>query len=201
MKIFRIKTRKNRDGQLIKDLSASIKNVKKKKLLSQDDETIWKTLDKKAKIILKKEKLPRYEKEKIVLGDLILRGKIEKPKRKKRKKPLIFVFGSNLAGRHGKGSAKRARIKYGAKYGIGKGRTGRAYAIPTKDKNFKPLPLSRIQYYVSKFFHYAYNHPEYRYKVVKIGCGLAGYSEKQIKPMFKYFHYLKYVKLPEGWKG
>ena len=119
--------------------------------------------------------------------------------KKKRKRKTIFVFGSNLAGIHGKGSALKAKEKYGAIQGRGKGRTGNAYGIPTKDKNFKVLSLKRIQYYVNQFFHYAYDHPEFKYKVVKIGCGLAGYNESDIRPMFRGFQYLKYVKLPEGW--
>ena len=46
----------------------------------------------------------------------------------------IFVFGSNLAGRHGKGAALDAKNKYGAIYGVGFGRTGNSYAIPQKTK-------------------------------------------------------------------
>ena len=120
-------------------------------------------------------------------------------KKKRKSKKLIFVFGSNLGGIHGAGSAKKAKEKYNAKIGVGNGRTGNAYAIPTKDRLLKTLPLRRIQYYVNQFFHYAYDNPQFNYKVVKIGCGLAGYCEDEIKPMFRCFKYLKYVKLPEGW--
>ena len=56
----------------------------------------------------------------------------------------IFVFGSNEAGRHGKGAALHARQHYGAKYGVGFGRTGDAWAIPTKDAQLRTLPLDRI---------------------------------------------------------
>ena len=55
-------------------------------------------------------------------------------------KPWIFVFGSNLAGRHGKGAALFARQERGAIYGVGQGRTGNAYAIPTKDERLRTLP-------------------------------------------------------------
>ena len=71
----------------------------------------------------------------------------------------IFVFGSNLAGRHGKGAALAAHKNYGAEYGVGIGRTGMCYAIPTKDKNFVTLsisasvwPISSFQYLLSPFF-------------------------------------------------
>ena len=51
----------------------------------------------------------------------------------------IFVFGSNLAGRHGKGAALHARSYYGAKYGVGEGRTGKSYAVPTKDRDLRVI--------------------------------------------------------------
>ena len=97
---------------------------------------------------------------------------------------MIFVFGSNLAGRHGKGAALHARVMYAAEYGKGVGRTGHAYAIPTKDERLMTLPLTRIAGYVSEFLDYARAHPELEFEVTKIGCGLAGYSEHEIKPMF-----------------
>jgi len=106
---------------------------------------------------------------------------------KKQKVKYIFVFGSNLAGRHGKGAALIAYQEYGAKYGKKgrKGKHGQSYAIPTKDSNLQPLPLSRIAYYVGQFIHYAANHKKLVFYVTRIGCGLAGYKPKQIAPMFK----------------
>ena len=97
----------------------------------------------------------------------------------------IFVFGSNLAGRHGKGAAAHAKFKHGAIYGIGEGMQGRSYAIPTKDENIKTLPLDKIEVFVDTFMDYAYLHPELEFQVTKIGCGLAGYLESQIAPMFR----------------
>ncbi len=97
---------------------------------------------------------------------------------------MIFVFGSNLAGRHGKGAALCARNSHGAEYGVGVGRTGNAYAIPTKDERIRTLPLARIEKYVAEFLAYAKAHPELEFEVTKIGCGLAGYKEQQISPMF-----------------
>src|ERR1700749_2235204 len=96
----------------------------------------------------------------------------------------IFVFGSNLAGRHGKGAALGARNKYGAVTGVGVGFRGSSYAIPTKDWDIKTLPLEKIEYYVAQFIAFAVTHPHKTFRLTPIGCGLAGYSPKQIAPMF-----------------
>jgi hypothetical protein len=111
---------------------------------------------------------------------------------------MIFVFGSNLAGRHGKGAAKDAVREWGAQYSVGIGRTGEAYAIPTKDRNLNTLPLKEINLYVDDFLHYAKSHPDLEFFVTRIGCGLAGYTEEQIKPMFMNSP-LNCI-LPEGWE-
>ena len=95
----------------------------------------------------------------------------------------IFVFGSNMAGRHGKGAALQA-MKFGAIYGTGKGIQGQTYAIPTKNENLKPLPLSSIRFYVYEFIEFARLNPEYKFLVTEIGCGLAGFSVYDIAPMF-----------------
>ncbi len=100
----------------------------------------------------------------------------------------IFVFGSNFLGIHGAGAAKTARIHYGAKNGVGFGRTGDAYAIPTK---YRPtmgcaesLPLSEIAEYVAIFLDYAASRPILIFRITRIGCGLAGYADADIAPMF-----------------
>lgn len=110
----------------------------------------------------------------------------------------IFVFGSNLAGRHGAGSALEARRRHGAKLGIGVGPTGDAYAIPTKDIKLKTLPLETISGYVKEFVDYAKNNQDQHFVVVKIGCGLAGFQEYEIAPMFRGAP--KNVELPTGWR-
>ena len=96
----------------------------------------------------------------------------------------IFVFGSNLAGRHGKGAALHARKVCGAIYGQAAGRQGDSYAIPTKDERLRTLPLNEISPYVDRFIAYAVANPELRFKLTAIGCGLAGYKPKDIAPMF-----------------
>lgn len=96
----------------------------------------------------------------------------------------IWVFGSNLAGRHGKGAAKIARVNFRAEYGCGQGRTGHAYAIPTKDKHLGVLPLTQIEQGVAGFLEYARTNPKLNFFVTRIGCELAGYTNEQIAPLF-----------------
>jgi hypothetical protein len=111
---------------------------------------------------------------------------------------MIFVFGSNLAGRHGAGAAKTAREIHGAIYGQGLGRQGNSFAIPTKDENIRTLPLKRIQEYVEFFVEYARQHSELQFYVTRVGCGLAGYRDEEIAPMFE--NAPTNCQLPEGWR-
>ena len=103
----------------------------------------------------------------------------------KYEKMKIFVFGSNLAGRHGKGAALQAIENYGAIYGIGVGLQGNSYAIPTKDYNIKTLPLDKIEMYVNDFIKFAEKNKHLTFLLTAIGCGLAGYAPEDIAPMFK----------------
>lgn len=112
--------------------------------------------------------------------------------------PIIFVFGSNLAGRHGKGAALDAVRLYGAIYGMPVGRQGQSYAIPTKDKQLNPLPIHKIKGYVDSFLEYARQHPELVFSVTRIGCGLAGYKNEDIAPLFK--DRLRNVILHQDWR-
>lgn len=103
----------------------------------------------------------------------------------KRDDGSIFVFGSNLAGRHGKGAALEALHKHGAVYGIGVGRMGHSYAIPTKDENLKTLPITVIARHVADFISYARKLPGVEFYVTAIGTGLAGYNHAEIAPLFR----------------
>lgn len=96
----------------------------------------------------------------------------------------IFTFGSNEAGRHGAGAARRARIAYGAKYGQGKGLQGRSYGIPTKDSSLKTLSLNKIKGYVKEFKEFAKLNPKKEFYVTRIGCGLAGLKDVDVAPLF-----------------
>jgi len=97
----------------------------------------------------------------------------------------VFVFGSNLAGIHGAGSARAALEEHGAVYGQGVGMAGNSYAIPTKDENIRTMRLEQIEPYVSDFVKFAKANPDMQFNIVAIGCGLAGFTPKQIAPMFE----------------
>jgi len=112
---------------------------------------------------------------------------------------LVFVFGSNLAGRHGKGAALYAREHYGAEYGVGVGRTGNSYAIPTKDFVLKVLTLNAIGRHLADFIDYAKQHSEDTFMLTPIGTGLAGYSREQIYSLLKQFDVPSNVLFTKEW--
>lgn len=97
----------------------------------------------------------------------------------------IFVFGSNLSGIHGKGAAKMAYEHYGAIWKQGKGLQGSSYAIPTKNYILRSLPLDKIKEYVKEFIEFAKENPDLTFYVTRVGCGLAGFKDEQIAPLFK----------------
>lgn len=99
----------------------------------------------------------------------------------------IFVFGSNLAGRHGAGAAKVALNKFGAKWGKGSFLSGNSYAIPTKDKNIQTLSIDIIKAFIIEFIADTHDthHDNTRWFVTRIGCGLAGFKDEEIAPFFK----------------
>ena len=97
----------------------------------------------------------------------------------------IFVFGSNLRGRHGLGAAKIAKELFNAEEGIPIGLTGNSYAIPTKDRFIRTLNISIIKAYIETFCNFTYNRPKLKFFVTAVGCGLAGYKSEQIAPFFK----------------
>ena len=108
----------------------------------------------------------------------------------------IFVFGSNLLGHHDGGAARVARERFGAIYGQGVGLQGRSYAIPTMN-----LPLGEISRYVDEFIWFADSHPEMTFMVTRIGCGIAGFRDEEIAPLFAKAYSLPNVFLPMSfWK-
>ena len=109
------------------------------------------------------------------------------------KKNEIFVFGSNLAGMHGGGAAYVAFKQFGAVMGCGVGLRGQSYAIPTMQGG-----VETIQPYVDGFIAFASEHPELFFYVTRIGCGIAGFREKEIAPLFAQAVGLENVCLPEG---
>ena len=92
----------------------------------------------------------------------------------------IFVFGSNLAGRHGGGAAKLAYDKFGAQWGIGEGITGQCYAFPTLDENYNKVHLVNIISSFVKLYQVANNKPNLTFYLTKIGLGIAGFKVEDI---------------------
>ena len=92
----------------------------------------------------------------------------------------IFVFGSNLAGQHMGGAAKAANKKFGAVWGVGVGLTGQTYAIPTMQGG-----VETIKPYVDQFIEFAKENPRYKFLVTRIGCGIAGFRDEEIAPLFR----------------
>ncbi len=106
----------------------------------------------------------------------------------------IFVFGSNLAGSHGGGAARLAYNRFGAKWGQGVGLQGQSYAIPTMQGG-----VETIRPYVDEFISFAQQHPELTFLVTKIGCGIAGFTEEEIAPLFADAHLVPNIVLPRNW--
>lgn len=112
----------------------------------------------------------------------------------------IWVFGSNLAGRHGKGAARVAHVNFQARYGVGRGRTGNAYAVPTKDKHMNVLPLDEIKASVDRFIEYVELNPRLQFYMTRVACGLAGYTDAEIAPMFAPLAGRTGISWPEDWR-
>lgn len=93
----------------------------------------------------------------------------------------VFVFGSNRAGRHGKGAALLARRRFGAREGQGTGLMGQSYGIATKGHHLEVLSLPEIRVQVERLMRFAVQHPELQFLVTAIGTGLAGYSTKEVR--------------------
>ena len=109
----------------------------------------------------------------------------------------VFVFGSNEAGKHGKGAALTAKRKFGAEEGQGFGIVSQSFAIPTKDWKIQTLPLDVISMYVKRFIAYAKVNKHLQFFVTPIGCGEAGYLPSQIAPFFYECETMENVALPK----
>lgn len=105
----------------------------------------------------------------------------------------VFVFGSNLAGRHSGGAAKVARQKFGAIMGQGVGMQGQSYAIPTMQGG-----VETIRPYVDEFIELAREWDQTTFYVTRIGCGIAGFSDEEIAPLFDEAYDLYNVRLPRS---
>ena len=106
----------------------------------------------------------------------------------------IFVFGSNLAGMHGGGAAWVAYRKFGAIMGQGVGLQGRSYGIPTMQGG-----VETIKPYVDEFIDFARSRQDLTFLVTRIGCGIAGFTDEEIAPLFEKAHEVANIVLPPGW--
>lgn len=109
----------------------------------------------------------------------------------------VFVFGSNTAGRHGRGAALQAREVFGAVYGVGEGHTGRCYAFPTLDANLNKRSLTELTESVQKLYTACRENPEKIYLLTKVGCGIAAYPEETMRGLF--VDHPANLILPIGW--
>lgn len=106
----------------------------------------------------------------------------------------VFVFGSNLAGAHGGGAALLAYRKFGAIWGQGVGMQGQSYGIPTMHGG-----VDAIKPYVDEFIEFAKTHPDLTFLVTRVGCGIAGFTNEEISPLFAKAHDVDNIVLPAGW--
>lgn len=105
----------------------------------------------------------------------------------------IFVFGSNLQGHHYGGAARIANEKFGAIFGQGVGLQGQSYAIPTMQGG-----VETIRPYVDEFIEFAKQHPEFTFLVTRIGCGIAGFKDSEIAPLFRGAIGIENIALPQS---
>jgi uncharacterized protein (DUF1810 family) len=108
----------------------------------------------------------------------------------------VFVFGSNLHGHHGGGAARVARRNFGAIWGQGVGLQGQSYAIPTMQGG-----AETIKPYVDQFIDFAKDHSEMFFYVTRIGCGIAGFKDSDIAPLFKDAIETANICLPKSFVG
>jgi len=104
---------------------------------------------------------------------------------------MVFVFGSNLAGVHGRGAAYHAKLKHGAVYGVGEGLTGNSYALPTKDNNIKVRPWADVCKSIDTFLSFSLSYED-TFLLTPVGCGLAGFKARDV------WSYIKEQGLPNN---
>jgi hypothetical protein len=107
-----------------------------------------------------------------------------------KRKPLIFVFGSNLQGIHGAGAALFAKNERGAVMNEEEGLFGQSYALPTcglwDGRRFPALPIGVVQRNVEEFLYLATRRGDLHFQVTRVGCGLAGLRDEDVAPMFQH---------------
>ena len=110
----------------------------------------------------------------------------------------IYVFSSNLAGKHAKGKARIARMNFRAEFGVAEGRTANAYAIPTHDKHLVPLSIDSIKAAIEAFLRYANENKKLNFFVTRIGCEDSPFGDEQMGQLFA--NAPENCSLPRCWK-
>lgn len=105
----------------------------------------------------------------------------------------VFVFGSNVLGKHNGGAALYAVEHFGAIDSQPEGIQGQSYAIPTDGNTFEDLKEA-----VERFTDYVVMHPQNTFMLTAIGCGTAGYTPEQIAPLFQQAYSFGNVYIPES---
>ncbi len=105
----------------------------------------------------------------------------------------VFVFGSNLEGAHGGGAARAAYEKFGAIWGQGVGLQGQSYGIPTMHGG-----VDKIKPYVDEFIEFAEENPQLTFLVTRVGCGIAGFRDEEMAPLFAKAIDMENIYLPES---
>ncbi|WP_150957034.1 hypothetical protein [Microbacterium testaceum] len=90
----------------------------------------------------------------------------------------VFVFGSNASGAHGGGAARFAMDRFGAVWGQSEGLQGQSYGIDTMSG------LGTLEEQARRFIAFAAEHPELRFLVTEVGCGIAGYRPAHVARFF-----------------
>ncbi len=97
----------------------------------------------------------------------------------------VFVFGSNKAGRHGKGAALHAKKAWGAAQGVGEGPTGQSYALPTKDEKLRSMTLDEVDAAIGRFVDHAKDNTDKLFLLTPVGCGLAGNDAREVAALVR----------------
>jgi hypothetical protein len=115
---------------------------------------------------------------------------------------IIFVFGSNYAGIHGAGAAKEASNRFGAQWGDCCGLQGNSFAIPTKDRYLKVLPFEKVKENIQDFITFVCSNEaaKYNFWITRVGCGLAGFDDRFIAPIFTRIVNFQNCSFPDLWK-
>ena len=109
----------------------------------------------------------------------------------------VIIFGSNLAGAHAGGAARQAHKDFGAEWGVFEGMIGKTYAFPTLDSDYNKLTVDQLESSRDRLYETANQNPDKTFLLTKVGCGIAGFEESEMRALFRYPP--SNITLPEDW--